>query len=230
MISIVIPVHNATDQLDRLLRSLWATTDDTFKLHLIDDASETHTRKYLKTLEGTPGVMITRNDAQQWVNYNWNLGVSKARGKYIAVLNSDIILSLSWDSHLKAVLETNTVACPHTLKSVGGYSFRQAIDPRISSIDSKMIQGACFMFKKSDRKYLFPIPSQLKHWCGDNWIADRANERMGVGFSLDATIIHDVSASGKTVDRSVYKERVLKDLEEYEKLSGRDMSPIRNTL
>jgi hypothetical protein len=98
------------------------------------------------------------------------------------------------------------------------------LDPIIEKFCPNMIKGACFMFKKQDADKLFPIPAELKHWCGDNWVADRAEELEGVKFVKLATIYHYMTRSGKEVDKRVYFKTVAKDLVNYQKLSGRDMS------
>lgn len=83
------------------------------------------------------------------------------------------------------------------------------------------------MFKDRD---LFPIPKQLVHWYGDRYLADKANQRYGVGFTKDATIIHHTTSSGRLVKPTTYLKRVLKDVIAYEKLTGKNESLIKDEL
>lgn len=222
MISIIIPVFNAKECLHATLQSIFLTTKTPFELILIDDCSDSETQEYIWSID-TPEINLRKvfNLKQKWTNYNWNLGASLAKGEYIAILNSDILLSDSWDLHLIEGVKDHTISCPTEKKG--------NLDSLIEKIDPKMIKGACFMFKAQDKNKLFPIPPQIKHWCGDNVIADRANQIQGVKFTK-AVIKHSPSQSAKTVKPSVYRARILADVEAYERLSDRNMKLIKDTL
>jgi glycosyltransferase involved in cell wall biosynthesis len=228
LISIILPVYNARKYVEITLKSIFKNTYHDFELIIIDDASDEYTNEFLLSLKVDENytkckrLLKIRNTTQQWVNHNWNMGVDYAEGDYIAVLNSDIVLSENWDRYLAAGLYNATVTCPweHTKNRPELYK----LDPIIEKFCPNMIKGACFMFKKQDADKLFPIPAELKHWCGDNWVADRAEELEGVKFVKLATIYHYMTRSGKEVDKRVYFKTVAKDLVNYQKLSGRDMS------
>lgn len=225
MLSIVIPVHNAHEFLGQTLLSLVATTHFDFELILIDDFSKEETRKYVQGVEIlAPGITVRKifNSEHKWTNYCWNIGASEANGVYVAILNSDIILSQGWDKILMKGLKTATISCP--------YEDGRRLDPVIEKVAPNMIKGACFMFKKSDVHKLFPIPAEIKHWCGDNWLADRAERWGKVVFCPDAKIKHFISQSAATVPKEEFRVRILEDLDAYEKISGRDMSLIRSML
>lgn len=230
-LSIIIPVYNAKVFLETTLLSLFATTKSEFELILLDDFSYPETRDFVAGLE-SPSVEIRKvlNVEHKWCNYNWNLGVVLAKGDYIAILNSDIALSDGWDLPLIDALNTCTVACPYEIKSKDGKNYKFTLDPVIKRIDPGMIKGACFMFKASQKQEMFPIPQSLKHWCGDNWIADRANQLQKVKFVEGSFIRHAGSVSSKTVKPFEYKTRILQDLDEYEKLSDRRMKIIKDKI
>lgn len=235
-LSIVVPVFNARVYLENMIASVLATTKSNFELILIDDCSDTPTREFVKNLTSdTVPIHFILNVEHKWTNYNWNLGVILAEGDYVAVLNSDIVLSDGWDLELISLLADCTIACPLTIKdgedeSGNKRTFVQALHPLVKQIDPNMINGAAYMFKKVDQHSMFPIPPELKHWCGDNWIADRANEIRGVKFADKAFIKHGISASASTLRPFDYKVRILADLEAYEHISDRDMKPIKDTI
>jgi glycosyltransferase involved in cell wall biosynthesis len=225
MLSVIVPAYNAKDFLEQTIASLFKTTKNDFELIIIDDFSpDLRVKKFIQELN-SPQVRITKifNIEHKWTNYNWNLGVQLAQGEYIAILNSDITLSKDWDTYLMGLLKTSTIACP-TEKGKGH------LDPVIAKIDPNMIKGACFMFKKEDIGKLFPIPPVLKHWCGDNILADRANQVRGVSFCDEAIIQHFASSSAKTIDPTLYKRRILHDLESYHRLSDRNMKVIIDSI
>lgn len=230
-LSIVIPVYNAKDYFEQTLASVLATTKSEFELIILDDFSEPEVRDYLRSLE-SPNIPIRKifNAKHQWTNYNWNLGAILAEGDYIAILNSDILLSDGWDLKLIKGLESATITCPYTLKQNEEKTYLQDLHPLVRGIDPKMINGAAFMFKAKDKEKLFPIPPRLKHWCGDNWLADIANQLQGVQFIKGVTIKHFISQSAKTIPAQEYKNRILMDLEAYEQMSDRNMTPIKDTI
>lgn len=235
MLSIVLPTYNAPDYLEQTVKSIFETTASDFELIVIDNAStDPKVRPFLEGLS-SPQVEITKifNTENYWVNYSWNLGAKLAKGEYVAILNSDIILSKNWDLPLIKLLQDCTIACPLELKSNDEKTFLQELHPLVAEIDPKMINGACFMFKKEDVSKLFPIPSQIKHWCGDNWLADHANDVRGVKFASPqdkSTIKHFVTRSGATLDPFKYKTRILRDVEEYERVSDRNMKKLKERI
>ena len=224
MLSIVIPVHNAWEHLRELLISIDNNTYYPFEIILIDDASKKDIRKFID------GIVLVRKDCrlikirnktQKWINYNWNLGAKIAQGEYVAFLNSDIVVPRGWDLKLSRVLAKKSCACPFEKKR-GGEVFD--IPAFYKSKFPHMIKGSCFMLKKEDLDKIFPIPDKIKHWCGDNWIADRVAELKGVGFAKCVKITHQVEASARTLPIRKYANRIYKDILAYQKLSGKDMS------
>jgi len=227
-LSIVIPVFNALESLKITLQSVINNTDNLYEIILVDDYSDDPTRAFIDGLRLEDSLncrlIKTRNPKHSWTNTSWNVGVDLASGEVIAVLNSDISVSPHWDTELIKVLQTNTIACPCEKKPDGSI---QKLDPLIEKVDPGMLKGACFMFRaKYKHDWLFPIPEALVHWCGDNYIADRANKDKGVGFSEDAIITHGITHSGRLIDPKVYQQVCYKDVLTYQEMSGRDMSLV----
>jgi hypothetical protein len=86
------------------------------------------------------------------------------------------------------------------------------------------------MFRKSDVPKHIPIPDEIKHWCGDNVLSDRAEKMDGVCFVKDAIIHHYLTQAGKRMDRKVYTDRITKDIVVYENWSGKSMKHVKDTL
>jgi len=228
MLSVVIPIHNALPFLKKTLQSVLNTTDNLSELILVDDASDEETRVFIDTLRIAPGSPIrlikTRNPEHSWTNASWNIGVKLATQRYIAVLNSDITLSPSWDTHLIELLRDYSVACPQL-------SPTQKLSPIIEEIDPGMIQGACFMFERDEKDYFFPGLLSATHWYLDRYIAKIANEYLsGVGFSPSAIISHAVSQSAKTTKPEEYDNVIKKDLFAWESFTGEREVVVRREM
>lgn len=229
MISIVLPVYNAKSFVENTLLSIARSTVNPFELIIIDDNSDKETKEFLESVRiDLPGcsLKLIRNKKQMWINHNWNIGASVATQPYIAFLNSDITLSKGWDEALINDLKHCTISCPYEKR--GGKLY--GVDPLIASCQVGMIKGMCFMIKSSDVKDLFPIPSQLFHFCGDNYLAWKAKRMEGVNLTVNATITHAVTASGRLVDRQTYNHLTIRDVLEFEKLSKLNFDPILRNL
>lgn len=225
-LSVVVPVYNALPHFKKMLQSLVNNTDSLTELIIVDDASDKETQDFIEGLKMRDDMNVTlvkiRLKNHSWTNAAWNKGVAHATSDYIAVVNSDITFSNHWDTHLIHKLQRHAVACP--LEDRQGTLIE--LDPIIEATDPKMLKGACFMFKRRDIGTLFPIPQQLVHWCGDNYIADRANEIAGVAWSEHAIITHAITQSGRLIDKKLYWETVHNDVLAYRKLSGRNMDRV----
>jgi len=226
MISVVIPVHNALPYLKRCLTSLEENTSSEYELIIIDDVSDKETKEFLASyvLSFKGKIQLITNIEHKWVNYNWNTGVSMVDGTHIAVINSDIELPKYWDKELMNTLISSMIACPYEVEGNIAFTIKPFMPPH-------MIKGPCFMFKAKDVDKLFPIPEQIRHWCGDNVIADRCLKCKGnVAFNPSVIITHGVTKSsefskGQEVERKEYWGRVLKDIDEYIKIAHKNSLP-----
>lgn len=227
-VSVIIPVFNSVETLKTTLQSVLNNTDHLYELVLVDDNSAQETQDFINTLQLDPilGVRLTktRNPEHSWTNASWNMGVRLATGDYLAILNSDITVSPHWDTELIRMLDKKqcSIACP--MEKRGDKLI--ALDPVIAQFHPGMIKGACFMFRRQETKKFFPIPSRLVHWCGDNYLADRAAESKGVAFCASATITHAITQSGKFIEKKTYDAVTMNDVLVYQEMSGRDMTLV----
>lgn len=226
-LSVVIPVFNALESLKTTLVSLVENSSHLYEIIIVDDYSEEPTRAFIDTLRIEDRfncrLIKTRNPSHLWTNASWNMGVSLAHGDYIAILNSDITVSPGWDKALIELAQEKTIACPYEKKRDGSL---ERLDPVIEKVDPNMLKGACFLFSAEYKGWLFPIPDNLTHWCGDNYLADAANSITGVGFTDKAMITHGITKSGRLIDPAVYKKICKGDVLAYQEMSGRDMSLV----
>lgn len=243
LISIIIPTFNDYEFLKQCLQSIVNNTFYRYELIIINDHSDDkykleipgQTLNYREFLDGIEledkscSIRVVHNDEQKWINYNWNMGAVMAKGQYLAFLNADIELSQDWDKYLVSALENParkfTVASPYEINPHTNVPF--SLDKWFMKHVPHMLKGPCFMLRKSDVPFIFPIPSQMKHWCGDNWIADKANAMGGVVYARKAVIFHYITQSGNKIKKSKISSRTYKDILAYEKLTGKNMNWIK---
>lgn len=84
MISVIIPVFNREETIKRALESVFNQTYKDFEVIVIDDGS---TDKTLSLAKEFPVEIITQKN--HGVSHARNRGIEKARGEYIALLDSD---------------------------------------------------------------------------------------------------------------------------------------------
>ncbi len=108
LVSIVIPVYNQYKYTHACLWSILNNTEN-FEYEIIigDDNSSDETMHIAKKIEG---ITVVRNEQNLGFLLNTNNAVSHARGKYIVLMNNDIIVRKNWlDSLLKTIEQDEKV-------------------------------------------------------------------------------------------------------------------------
>jgi GT2 family glycosyltransferase/glycosyltransferase involved in cell wall biosynthesis len=95
-VSFIIPVHNQLAHTRACLDSLRSSlpTDLTFEIIIVDDASTDETRSFLKEL--APPHAVLRNEQNQGYAVSNNRAARIARGRFLALLNNDLVLQPGW--------------------------------------------------------------------------------------------------------------------------------------
>src|SRR5574337_278681 len=86
LFSIVIPTYNRVDLLARTLDSVWRQLFTDFEVVVVDDGSSDGTQAYLRSLGDRIRVVQQANSGPGAAR---NAGIRTARGKYVALLDSD---------------------------------------------------------------------------------------------------------------------------------------------
>ena len=90
MISIIIPVYNCEQSIDRCLASVLSQTYSDIEIIIIDDCSTDNSyKKCLSYQRSDNRVKVYRNDINQGVSYSRNRGIDKATGDYICFVDAD---------------------------------------------------------------------------------------------------------------------------------------------
>jgi glycosyltransferase involved in cell wall biosynthesis len=97
-VSVIIPVYNRDIELKRAIQSVLAQTIQNFEIIIVDDCSEINIKKIVADFLDSR-LSYFRLDVKGNGNVCRNVGIKKAKGNYIAMLDSD-------DEWLKTHLET----------------------------------------------------------------------------------------------------------------------------
>lgn len=92
LITVVMPVYNAERFLSEAIDSVLSQTHDNLELLLIDDCSKDNSPMIAKEYEAKDKrVKVIVSEKNQGVAISRNIGIRRANGKYIALLDSDDI-------------------------------------------------------------------------------------------------------------------------------------------
>ncbi len=138
--SVVMATHDNLPCLRLCLDSLRRCTGVPAELIVVDNGSRDGTAGFLAELAGRPGlgggpapleVRVLRNEANQPVPRAWNQGLAAARGRFLAVCNDDLVLTLGWLEALVEALEGDLeagIVCP-----VETYNLTQVLRDRFAA-------------------------------------------------------------------------------------------------
>lgn len=107
--SIIILTHDALAHTKRCLESVLAHTDPRHEILCVDNASSDGTTEWLAELGGgrDPRVTVIFNQENLGVPAGNNLGLARARGDYLVLLNPDTVVVEDWLDRLIACAEAH---------------------------------------------------------------------------------------------------------------------------
>lgn len=88
LVSVVIPVYNRTQPLKRALASVLAQTHAKLEVIVVDDGSTEDLKRVVDELNDER-ITFIRNEKNTNANVCRNIGIQKASGKFIAMMDSD---------------------------------------------------------------------------------------------------------------------------------------------
>ncbi|MCF6355618.1 MAG: glycosyltransferase [Candidatus Polarisedimenticolaceae bacterium] len=112
-VDIVIPVHNALDDVRQCFNSVEPTLLDTHRLVIVDDGSEDDTKAFLEEFAAkrTAYVTLIRHDVAKGYTKAANAGMRATKSDYVTLLNSDTIVPPLWLLKL--------IQCAEAAKEIG---------------------------------------------------------------------------------------------------------------
>jgi GT2 family glycosyltransferase len=103
MIDIIIPVYNHSDYLDLCLKFIKEGSRD-YRVILVDAGSDAETASYLDTVVGAE---VIRDGRRLSFAQACNMGLRRAASRYVALLNTDVIVSKGWLEGLQRYLDSD---------------------------------------------------------------------------------------------------------------------------
>jgi len=160
-VEIVICVYNAFAETRACLEALSAQTCDGQLITLVDDASRSDVRSFLKAFVAqAPARRLIVNETNQGYTMSANRGLEAARADWVLLLNSDAIVTEGWlyglldcaasDSTIRAVGPLSNAATFQSLPCSSG-CFEEGQRPRpetLERIAARVREKSCAAFPK----------------------------------------------------------------------------------
>ena len=89
LVSVIMPAFNCQDSIEESINSVRKQTYSYYELIIVDDGSTDNTFEVLKRFRDIPNITVIRSKMNNGVSVTRNIAISKAKGQYIAFLDSD---------------------------------------------------------------------------------------------------------------------------------------------
>lgn len=104
--SIIVPVYNRPDEVDELLESLTRQTFKQFEVIIVEDGSKNDCRSVVEKYSGALDIHYYYKD-NSGPGQSRNYGAGRAKGDYLIVLDSDVVLPEGYLQAVEDELKTN---------------------------------------------------------------------------------------------------------------------------
>ena len=111
MISIIVPIYNSSQYIDRCIASVLSQTYESFELLLIDDGSTDDSYACCEKWRTRDKRIILKQQKNSGVSVARNRGLADAKGHYILLLDSDDWLASNTLEILVDVQSQNNADC-----------------------------------------------------------------------------------------------------------------------
>lgn len=131
---IILPVHNAIHVTEKCIKAALENTHWPYNLIVVDDASDSFTNRVLRKYADEGHIKLLTNKKNRGFAATVNRGIRNGRGKYVVLLNSDVIVTDMWLTKMILALEAD--------------SRNQIVNPATNNtaiIDIPMSEGASYL-------------------------------------------------------------------------------------
>lgn len=143
LISIVMPAYNSQNTLDEAVESVLSQTIDDWELLIIVDAAVDLTEQMAKSwAQKDKRIKVFVNQYNQGVAKSRNVGLEKARGDYLAFLDSDdrwLPEKLKWQ--LEFMKKTNTLVSYGAYRRFNAHEFLNIVNPPVQVNYRQLLMG-----------------------------------------------------------------------------------------
>ncbi len=126
---IIIPVWNQINFTKDCIDSILNNTDISYRLIIIDNASDNETARYLESLKSIDNLQVSliRNDKNLGFVKAVNEGIGLSKASYICILNNDTIVTKGW---LKTMIDIANIS-----KDIG------IVNPSSNNLGQRPVKG-----------------------------------------------------------------------------------------
>lgn len=110
-VTIIVPLYNAYNVVDKCIKSIINQTYKNVELLLINDGSKDETLKKIKKYEKEYSFIKVIDKKNEGVAKTRNLGIKKAKGKYIMFIDQDDYIDEDYVETLLKEIKNNNVDC-----------------------------------------------------------------------------------------------------------------------
>ncbi|MBC5630276.1 glycosyltransferase [Clostridium sp. NSJ-6] len=157
-VSIIVPVYNVEDYLERCLDSLINQTFRDIEVITINGGSTDKSLDILKIYENKDKRIKVIDKENFGVSYNRNLGISEARGEYIVFVDSDDWIELNMIENMyKHIDSVDIVMCTY-IREFKNHSKEKRFNlPKISMYENQQVKSQLL------RKLVGPLKEELSN-------------------------------------------------------------------
>ncbi len=94
-VSVIVPVYNTSKYLSKCIDSLINQTLEDIEIIIINDCSPDNSKLILDKYKNIKKINIIHNKVNKGIGYTRNLGLKKAKGEYIAFIDSDDFVDIN---------------------------------------------------------------------------------------------------------------------------------------
>ncbi len=106
-VDIILPVHNALDDVKKCIHSVFDVYSYPFHLILIDDHSDNDTKLFLEQEKNEKKIELFRNEKNLRFTKSVNRGLDKSKADIVILLNSDTIVTKNWIEKILTCFDSN---------------------------------------------------------------------------------------------------------------------------
>ena len=205
LISIIIPCYNDSDYIEQAVNSVFNQTYTNKEIIVVDDGSNQKTKDILKGLESKINILITQENQGQ--SKARNIGVNKAQGKYILVLDSDDYFELEFcEQALNMFLQSNDIkiiTCYANL--IVNNKNTRLYKPPGGSLEDMLLSNTALgsvMFKKQDWSYVGGYDEGMRNGFEDWEFYIRLLSRGGRVFVINKPLFNYRQRHNSTTSRA----------------------------
>lgn len=163
-IPVLYGVHHCRESIESVISKA------NVSLLIIDNGAEQSVKDLIYYYDKLPNVIVISNRENVFVNPAWNQMIDffiHSEYDRLIIMNSDLIMNNGWDEVCQKRWEANH---DEILLPVIGelYYVDTAIAPATKVYSGT--PGVFITLNKEQAKLIYPIPSAIKIWFGDNWI------------------------------------------------------------